>query len=171
MPPRYAPGMTAGVPSPQWLDDDEMRFWRAWIISSTLMDARLNRDLQEAHNLSHTDYGVLVVLSEQPERRMRMSTLADVLALSKSRLSHQVSRLEKTGLVMRHDDTSDGRGIFACLTDAGFALLQKAAPVHVSGVRRYMVDLLSPEEREQAATFMERVIEELRADGPGDSGR
>lgn len=160
--------MTASEPSPQWLDENEMRFWRAWIISSTLMDARLNRDLQESYNLSHTDYGVLVVLSEQPDRRMRMSSLADFLALSKSRLSHQISRMQKAGLVMRQDDTSDGRGIFACLTEEGAAILQKAAPVHVAGVRRYMVDLLSAEEREQAAVFMERVVEQLRAAGSGD---
>ena len=148
--------------SPQWLDDDEMRFWRAWIISSTLLDGRLNRDLQDGHGLSHTDYGVLVVLSEQDGHRMRMSALAETLAMSKSRLSHQVSRMAKDGLVRRDDDTSDGRGIFACLTPAGYERLTAAAPTHVAGVRRYVVDLLDARERAEATVFLERVVEGLR---------
>ncbi|GAA1872368.1 MarR family transcriptional regulator [Pseudonocardia ailaonensis] len=139
-----------------------MRFWRAWILSATLLDARLNRDLQDEHGLSHMDYGVLVVLSEQPDHRMRMSGLADMLAMSKSRLSHQVSRLEKAGLVRRDGDASDGRGIFACLTPAGYERLSAAAPTHVSGVRRYVVDLLDSSERAQAADFLERVVAGLR---------
>jgi len=148
-----------------------MRFWRAWILSSTLLDSRLNRDLQDNHGISHTDYAVLVVLSEQADRRMRMSALADTLAMSKSRLSHQVSRLEKAGLVKRDGDVSDGRGIYACLTPAGLTLLEQAAPTHVEGVRRYVVDLLSESERTQAAAFLERVVKGLRAissDSPTD---
>ncbi|GAA4544416.1 MarR family winged helix-turn-helix transcriptional regulator [Pseudonocardia xishanensis] len=145
-----------------------MRFWRAWIIASTLLDGRLNRDLQDHHGISHTDYGVLVMLSEQEGYRMRMSALAETLAMSKSRLSHQVSRMEKTGLVQRDGDRSDGRGIFACLTPAGRTLLEKAAPTHVEGVRRYVVDLLTESERAQATVFLERVVQGLRAIAPTD---
>jgi DNA-binding MarR family transcriptional regulator len=148
--------------SPQWLDEGEMRFWRAWIIASTLLDGRLNRDLQDRHGISHTDYGVLVMLSEQPDDRMRMSSLAESLAMSKSRLSHQISRMEKAGLVRRDGDVADGRGIFACLTSGGRALLEQAAPTHVEGVRRYMVDLLDERERAQAAAFLSRVVDGLR---------
>ena len=143
-----------------------MRFWRAWIIASTLLDSRLNRDLQDLHDISHTDYGVLVVLSEQAGHRMRMSGLADTLAMSKSRLSHQVSRMEKAGLVQRDGDRSDGRGIFACLTPTGQRLLEQAAPTHVEGVRRHVVDLLSESERNQAANFLERVVDGLRPNSP-----
>jgi DNA-binding MarR family transcriptional regulator len=152
---------------PHWLDEGEMRFWRAWILASTLLDGRLNRELQDGHGVSHTDYGILVVLSEQPDHRMRMSALADTLAMSKSRLSHQVSRLEKSGLVRRDGDVSDGRGIFACLTAEGMRRLEEAAPTHLAGVRRYVVDLLDEQERAQAARFMERVVDGLRADPPG----
>ncbi|WP_245707412.1 MarR family winged helix-turn-helix transcriptional regulator [Pseudonocardia oroxyli] len=148
--------------SPQWLDEGEMRFWRAWVVASTMLDHRLNRDLQVRHGISHMDYGVLVVLSEQQDSRLRMSTLADTLALSKSRLSHQVSRMEKNGLVRRDGDVSDGRGIFACLTPEGRTRLEQAAPTHVEGVRRYMVDLLDERERAQAADLLTRVVDGLR---------
>jgi DNA-binding MarR family transcriptional regulator len=151
-----------GAPATPWLDEGEQRFWRAWILSSTVLESRLNRDLQEGHGLSHGDYGVLVVLSEQEGHRMRMSALADELALSKSRLSHQISRMEKAALVRRDGDTSDGRGIFACLTSIGYDRLVEAAPTHVTGVRRYVVDLLSEQERAQAAGFLERVLARLR---------
>ncbi len=146
-----------------------MRFWRAWIISSTLLDNRLNRDLQDGHGLSHADYGILVVLSEQEDHRMRMSVLADTLAMSKSRLSHQISRMEKAGLVRRDGDVSDGRGIFACLTPEGHERLTQAAPTHVDGVRRYVVDLLDSQERAEAARFLERVAEGLRTISPPPS--
>jgi DNA-binding MarR family transcriptional regulator len=160
-------GVSEGAASsPHWLDEGEMRFWRAWILASTLLDNRLNRDLQDGHGISHTDYGILVVLSEQQGHRMRMSALADTLAMSKSRLSHQISRMEKAGLVRRDGDASDGRGIFACLTPVGHERLAAAAPTHVEGVRRYAVDMLDEAERAQAARMMERMVEGLRTTPP-----
>ena len=85
----------------RWLSEDEQRLWRGWLAASMLLPERLNRDLQEQHGLTGTDYQVLVELSESPERRMRMSTLAERTQLSRSRLSHQIDRMTKAGLVTR----------------------------------------------------------------------
>jgi DNA-binding MarR family transcriptional regulator len=161
-PPQPAP--------PLWLDESEMRFWRAFIITATLLEARLNRDLLDRHGLAHGDYVILVVLSEQPDRSMRMSALAGVTATSKSRLSHQITRMERSGLVRREVVEDDARGVLAVLTPRGLARLEEAAPTHVAGVRTYMVDLLNPEEREQATVFLERALKVLRGAEEGAGG-
>lgn len=154
--------MSAGIDQPRWLDDDEMRAWRSYVVGKALLDARLNRDLQEEHHLTLADYELLVRLSEAPSGRARMSTLAEQVASSKSRISHQVGRMEKAGLVRREECPSDGRGVFAVLTDHGLEVLRSAAPTHVRGVRDNLVDLLSESERSVLAEVFERVMSHLR---------
>jgi len=149
-----------------WLDADEMRAWRAYVIGSELLRKRLNRELQERHGMTLADYEVLVRLSEPDDRRMRMAALANEVASSKSRLSHQITRLENAGLVRRVDCGDDARGVFAELTDRGVARLRETAPTHVDGVRAHLIDLLTDDEQEGLATIFERVVKHLR-DLPG----
>jgi len=138
-----------------------MRAWRAYIIGTELMRQQLHRQLQEAHGMTIADYEVLVQLSERAGRRMRMTELAGRVASSKSRLSHQISRLEKAGLVRRTTCPDDARGVIAELTDAGMAQLRAAAPTHVAGVREHLIDILTPDEHEALATIFERVLNHL----------
>jgi DNA-binding MarR family transcriptional regulator len=149
----------------RWLDDEEMRAWRGFIVGSELLLYRLHRELQDAHGLSLADYEILVRLSEQPDFRMRMTLLAAEVASSKSRVSHQVARLERANLVQREGCEDDARGVFAVLTDHGYATLRAAAPTHVRGVREHFVDLLSVEERATLADIFGRVGSRLRAPG------
>jgi len=107
------------------------------------------------------DYEVLVRLSERDGRRMRMAQLAGEVASSKSRLSHQISRLEAAGLVQRVECGDDARGVFAELTEAGMARLRATAPTHVDGVRSHLVDLLSVADQEALAAIFERVLTHL----------
>lgn len=141
-----------------------MSAWRAYIEGSALLEHRLNRELQAAHDLLIADYEIIVRLAEQPERRLRMSELANDVAHSKSRVSHQIRRLEAKGLVQRVECPSDGRGVFAELTDKGAALLEKAAPTHVEGVREHMIDLLDENEQRVLADVFERVMKHLRSE-------
>ncbi|MGY1636259.1 MarR family winged helix-turn-helix transcriptional regulator [Geodermatophilus sp. SYSU D00742] len=141
-----APGSGRPAGEPRWLDADEQRAWRAWLYSSQLLQDRLDRELTHATGISHAYYEILVALSEAPERRMRMSELADTCLSSRSRLSHAVSRLEERGWVRRQVCPEDGRGQLAVLTDEGFAALEAAAPVHVEGVRTHLFDQLTPEQ-------------------------
>ena len=130
----------------RWLTEEEQRLWRGWLAASMLLPERINRDLQEQHGLTGTDYQILVELSESPERRMRMSTLAEHTQLSRSRLSHQIDRMTKAGLVTRQECAQDGRGMFAVLTEQGWETIVAAAPDHVESVRRHLVDRLTPEQ-------------------------
>lgn len=147
----------------RWLSDDEQRLWRGWLAASMLLPERLNRDMQEQHGLTGTDYQVLVELSEAPQRRMRMSTLAEHTQLSRSRLSHQIDRMTQAGLVSRQECAQDGRGMFAVLTEHGWETIVKAAPDHVESVRRHLVDRLTPEQFEVFGQACISVAEGLRA--------
>jgi DNA-binding MarR family transcriptional regulator len=130
----------------RWLNEDEQRSWRAWLSVSLLLHDRLTREMQAQHGLTMADYEILVRLSEVPDRRMRMSDLAQVTLSSRSRLSHQIDRMEKAGLVERQHCTDDRRGAFAVLTDQGWTTLVSAAPDHVASVRAHLVDQLTPQE-------------------------
>ena len=128
----------------RWLDADEQRAWRAAMYSWMLLEDRLDRELTRETGISHAYYEILVQLSETEGRSLRMSELADRCLSSRSRLSHAVSRLEERGWVRRQVCAEDGRGQLAVLTDAGFAALEAAAPVHVGSVRTHLFDQLSP---------------------------
>jgi DNA-binding MarR family transcriptional regulator len=147
----------------RWLDEREARAWRGFIHMSELLRAQLGRDLQGEMGVSDADYVILVMLSEAESRAMRMTDLASELLWSKSRLSHQVSRMEERGLVERANCPSDARGSFARLTDAGFDQISRAAPSHVASVRRHLIDHLSGEQLDALAEVAEKVVEHLRS--------
>ena len=146
----------------RWLSADEQLSWRAWVNASLLLNNRLNRDLQEQHAITLADYEILVHLSEAEGRRLRMSDLAAKVLSSRSRLSHQIDRMEKAGLVEREQCSDDRRGAFAVMTPAGWELLVKAAPDHVDSVRRHLVDVLSPAEFAELGASCARIVDRLR---------
>ena len=131
-----------GVPRPsatRWLTGDEQRAWRAYIQLAQLLIRQLDRDLHP-FGLSMHDYEILVELSEAAQNRLRMTDLADRTAQSRSRLSHQINRMESKGLVVREGCEGDKRGTFAVLTEHGAALIGKVAPHHVASVRQHFID-------------------------------
>jgi DNA-binding MarR family transcriptional regulator len=145
----------------RWLDGDQQASWRAFAVGVTLLLDRLDADLQKAFDLSLTEYEILVRLSERPGRSMRMAQLADALAHSRSRVTHTVARMQRTGLVLRAASPEDGRGIVCTLTDRGYDLLVEAAPIHVHGVRDYLVDLSSREDIAALGRVMNAVTDRL----------
>src|SRR2546423_11139546 len=104
----------------RWLDDDEQHAWRAFLSTAQLLMDQLDRELQRDAGMPHAYYEILVVLSEAPQRTLRMSELAARTLSSRSRLSHAVAKLEQHGWVTRRDCPTDRRGQLAELTDAGF---------------------------------------------------
>lgn len=146
---------------PLWLDDAEARAWRGYMRMRTLLHAQIVRDLAREAGLSGPDYDVLSNVSEAEGRRSRLGDLAARMAWSKSRLSHHITRMEQRGLVTREDCTSDGRGAFVVLTDAGLRAIQAAAPGHVASVRRNFIDLLSREQLDALAEITQTVVRRL----------
>jgi DNA-binding MarR family transcriptional regulator len=125
-----------------WLTQREQQVWRRLIAVESRLRDRLDSELRSAHDVSLGDYAVLVNLSEAPNQALRMSELADRLVISRSGLTRRVDAMERRGVVRRRPCPDDGRGSMAELTPAGWDLLRHAAPTHVAGVRRYLVDAL-----------------------------
>src|ERR687890_1482634 len=119
--------------APRWLSVDQQQVWRSYLLGSARLAERLDADLRE-FGIDLGEYEILVTLSEAPERRVRMSELADAVHQSRSRLTHTVTRLENAGLVDRSNCPTDRRGVWAHLSDEGLALLEEAAPRHVESV-------------------------------------
>jgi DNA-binding MarR family transcriptional regulator len=151
---------------PAWLDETEARAWRGYMRMRTLLHAQIVRDLAREAGLSGPDYDVLSNVSEAPGRRARLGDLAARMAWSRSRLSHHITRMERRGLVTREDCTSDGRGAFVVLTDAGWRAIRGAAPGHVASVRRHFIDLLSREQLDALAEISRTVVRELGGEPP-----
>ncbi len=137
----------------QWLDEDEQRAWRQLAAVVLKLPAELERQLQRDAGMSHFEYWVLALLSEAPDRSLRLSELADRANASLSRLSHVVTRLEQRGWVGREPCPDDARATLGVLTDAGWGQVLAAAPWHVAAVRALVFDGL--EDRDVAA--LERV--------------
>ena len=141
-----------------------MRAWRGWMVMSDRLRSQVARDLQADSGLSDADYMVLVELSGAADHRVRMTDLAARLDWSKSRLSHQVGRMEARGLLRREECPSDGRGAFAVLGDCGLTEIEQAAPNHVASVRRHLIDLLDRDEVLQLGKIAGKVLEHLRGE-------
>lgn len=131
---------------PRWLTAEEQHVWRAYRDLSLLLEDTLDQQLRHDAGLSHLHYSVLVFLSEAPERRLRMTDLAEHLKVARSRLTYVISRMVDEGWVCREGSPGDKRGQLAVLTDAGMAVLGRAAPGHVATVRAAVFDRLSPEQ-------------------------
>ncbi|MCW2494828.1 MarR family transcriptional regulator [Jatrophihabitans sp.] len=148
----------------RWLSTDEQLAWRAYLEATTLLFDALDRQLQRDSGIPHGYYEILVRLSEEESRTLRMSELADATRSSRSRLSHAVARLEDRGWVERQDCATDRRGQLAVLTDTGVAALEAAAPGHVSAVRDFVIDRLSPEQIEQLREIGTAIVGGLSQD-------
>ncbi|MFF2850577.1 MarR family winged helix-turn-helix transcriptional regulator [Streptomyces sp. NPDC058001] len=144
-----------------WLTEAEQCAWRTHLEVNRLLTHQLEKDLQP-FGLTMNDYEILVNLSESAELRMRMSDLASATMQSKSRLSHQITRMENAGLVRRENCESDRRGLYAVLTEDGLATMKRVAPHHVASVRRHFIDLISPEALEELHKSLSPIADHLR---------
>ena len=151
----------ASAAAPRWLTADEQAAWRAYIRLAKMLMRQLDRDLHP-FGLSTNDYEILAELSESPGHRLRMTELADLTAQSRSRLSHQVARMEARGLIHRDACDGDKRGTFAVITPHGLATMERVAPSHVDSVHRYFIDQVSPEHLALLSEAFQPVLDNLR---------
>lgn len=145
----------------KWLEPAEMAVWRGLLFTHAKLFGRLDEELVSAHGLSLAEYEVMVRLSEAPAGARRMAELAEASLVSPSGLTRRVEGLEAAGLVSRRSCSTDGRGSLAVLTEEGRRRLSEAAPTHVAGVRRHLVDQLSPTELAVLGEALGRVAARL----------
>ncbi|OZF47616.1 MarR family winged helix-turn-helix transcriptional regulator [Rhodococcus sp. 14-2470-1a] len=132
--------------STRWLDNSEQHTWRAYLDATRLLVRALDGQLTHESGISFADYELLVVLSEAPGGRLRMSELADAVTTTRSGVTRATTRLVDAGWVHRVKCDDDKRGMSAELTDAGMAKLADASPGHVAAVRELMFDRLTTED-------------------------
>jgi DNA-binding MarR family transcriptional regulator len=149
---------------PRWLDERKAQVWQAYRDMQRELAGALERQLIRDSGLSGAEYAVLVPLSAAPDGLVRARELGSELGWDRSRLSHQVSRMEKRGLVEREECSADARGSMVRLTDTGRAAIEAAAPEHVETVRRHFFDLLSDDEVETLGAVFDRVLRGLAND-------
>jgi DNA-binding MarR family transcriptional regulator len=147
--------------TPLWLNPAEQHAWRSFIRVHQKLAAMLVRDLQAHCKLSGADYEILVALTDAPDGRQRFQELARSVDWEQSRLSHQITRMIKRGLVAREECADDGRGVFVVLTPAGREVITAAAPHHVATVRRLVIDALSPDELAALGQISQRILDQL----------
>jgi DNA-binding MarR family transcriptional regulator len=151
---------------PRWLDEREARVWQAYLAVDRELHSALERQLVRDSGLSNADYALLVPLSESEDGVVRSRELGALVGWERSRLSHQIGRMEKRGLVVREECVEDARGSMVRLTPAGRAAIESAAPGHVQTVRRYVFDELSAEEAEVLDRVFHRVLDRIAAEAP-----
>lgn len=148
-------------PSVRWLDETERRAWWALLeVGGGLFDL-ISADLKETAGLTLEDYEVLHLLSQEPERHLRVGALADMMLASRTRLSQRLDRMTERGFVRRERCSEDGRAINVVLTDAGWDLLVEIAPSHLASVRARVFDHLEPKDVAGIATSLEKLAQYL----------
>jgi DNA-binding MarR family transcriptional regulator len=149
----------------RWLSDEERVAWVRLAAVLELLPGVLDTQLRRDADLSHFEYFVLAMLSEAPERTLRMTALAARTNATLPRLSHVVRRLEDRGLVRRFPCPEDGRATNAQLTDTGWTTVVAAAPGHVANVRQQVIDALDGEQVRQLAGIAEAILDRIDPDG------
>jgi DNA-binding MarR family transcriptional regulator len=144
-----------------WLSPAEQQNWRSFVRVHQAVFARLVKDLQAHAKLSGADFEILVPLTDVPDGRMRFQDLAKTIEWEQSRLSHQISRMIKRGLVAREDCPEDGRAAFVAITPTGRQTIEAAAPHHVETVRRLVIDALTPEDFAALGRINTRILDHL----------
>ena len=153
-----------GFMTTPWLTDEPQRTWRNWLRLNRELQATLAREIAATSDLSMADFGVLVQLTDVPDGRARISELADNLGWERSRVSHQLKRMQARGLVERFECIEDGRGSFVGVTEAGRSAIADAAPGHVASVRRLVVDHLTADEFADFGRLVDRLLEAIDQD-------
>jgi DNA-binding MarR family transcriptional regulator len=148
-----------------WLDRRQLRAWVRLVAVLELLPGTLDAQLRRDADLNHFEYYVLAMLSEAPDRTLRMTELARRTNATLPRLSHVVSRLAGRGLVERFPCPEDRRATNARLTASGWAKVQEAAPGHVATVRQHVVDALTDEQVEQLADIGDAILARLDPSG------
>jgi DNA-binding MarR family transcriptional regulator len=146
----------SSIPSPR---DPRLNAWRTFLYAHAQLRRQLERELQAEQSMGLGEYEVLLILAYSPGRRLRMSELADTLALSRSGATRLIDRLEADGLVQRISCDTDRRGAWAELTEAGYGRLREASPTHLRGVAEHFLNRIPAGELDSLSRILDRVVE------------
>lgn len=139
------------------LTEDQLLAWRTFLRAHDHLLRGLDADLRESHDMTVSEYDVLVQLAGARGRRLRMRDLAQATLFSPSGLTRLCERLEGQGLLTRERSVDDLRGTDAVLTGAGLARLRAAHRTHQAGIQARFASRFSPAQLAQ----LQRALEQL----------
>lgn len=147
---------------PRTLEPEQWELWDSWMQAQRLLARELDRGLQRDHGISKAEFSVLVTLHRAAGGRMRVTQLAESLAWEKSRVAHQLTRMENRELVDRTEDRS-GRRIGVGLTAKGRSAVENAILGHADNIRRYFFETLTPEQAAAIHAWSRQVVAHIEA--------
>src|SRR3954471_9557367 len=104
------------------------------------LNGRISRELARSTGLSEADFDILFFLEESPDGSVRSLALRCGLEWEKSRLSHQLRRMQDRGLITKSSDA------VVQLTDKGREQIAAARACHRAAVDRYFGDVLTDDQ-------------------------
>jgi DNA-binding MarR family transcriptional regulator len=149
---------TIESPSATQFSEQELAAWRGMLQVNASVTHALDNQMRTEHGMSVSSYEVLMFLAAAPERRLRMSQIASQVLLSRSGLTRLIDRLVEQGYVTRCVADTDGRGLFAELTQAGLAKFEAARLTHREGVRQFFLDRLNPTDQIALGDIWQRLM-------------
>ncbi|MEU6562142.1 MarR family winged helix-turn-helix transcriptional regulator [Nocardia nova] len=144
----------------EWLDPTEQRAWRALVALTTRLPAAMDTQLQREAGMTHFEYFLMTLLSEQPGHRLQLSELATAANASLSRLSHVITKMERLGWA-RREAVRGRRGASAVLTDAGYRRWDEATPAYLEAVRGLVFDGIDDHQVDQLLTLCRTLVDQL----------
>ena len=162
--PDYDPADLVGTG--RHLTKQELFTWTRFLDAGRLLEEMLAGHVAAEHQMTHSDYEVLVRL-DGAGGAMRMTLLASSVVSSAQKLTHTANRLEERGWIARVRDESDGRGLTATLTPAGRSALADAAVGHAALIKRFLLDEIAPEDQIRIGETMERIATHMRVHRDG----
>lgn len=156
---------------PRTLEPEQWELWHTWMQAHRLLSRELDRDLQREYGISKAEFSVLVTLHQAPGGQMRVGELAESLDWEKSRVAHQLTRMENRELVNRTDNESNGRRAGISLTVKGRSAAQDAILGHADNIRRYFFEALTPGQAAAIHEWSRQTIDRIESnEGTSTSG-
>ncbi|MCF4006929.1 MarR family transcriptional regulator [Corynebacterium uropygiale] len=155
---------------PRWLSEDEQALWRLLLQGIRKMDRCIDATLQLGSDISSSEFAVLVHLSEAEGYGLRLRDLCHALDWDRSRTSHQITRMERRGLVQKMRCEGDARGVLVTITEDGLRRIRQAAPEHVESVRRLLFDHLTKGQARALREVLTSLMEVKNVPGAERSG-
>jgi DNA-binding MarR family transcriptional regulator len=150
---------------PRTLEPEQWQLWHTWMQAHRLLSRELDRDLQREYGISKAEFSVLVTLHQSPGGELRVGELAEALDWDKSRVAHQLTRMENRGLINRTDSESNGRRVGVSLTPEGRSAAENAILGHGENIRRYFFEALTPDQAAAIHEWSRQTVERIEPGG------